>query len=89
MAMFALSANCLFVTTMPSYGYENGVSTSQLSIVIAATSTCSVVSKVLNGFIVDRKIFSALMHASLALLMCATAVLVAALIPGIVGNKLY
>lgn len=85
MLFFAMSANCLFMATTPSFADENGVPLEVLSIVMAATGACEIVCRIINGWVADRKLVTALIQLSLVLLMTGGAMFLAALIPGIVG----
>ena len=86
MLFFAMSANCLFMATTPSFAIEHGVPLEVLSIVMAATGACEIVCRVVNGWVADRKLVTVLVQLSAVLLMTSGAMFLAAIIPGIVGT---
>lgn len=84
---WAMNANCLFITTTPSYATDNGVKPEEIANIMAVTGVIEIVCRIAHGWIADRKVMPAITQLALVLFLSGIAAFIAAIIPGVIGME--
>lgn len=88
MLFFALNANCLFISTIPSFASDNGVKIDVLATIMSVTGVCEVFCRIGHGLIADRKVIPAITQLAVVLFLSGMAAFVCALVPDIIGKQI-